>query len=528
MGIKNKARNVDSSPINPDSDEQPSFFDHIKNTVVENNYAILFFIIFFGMLLRFYGLGSESIWLDEATSVLMAKQSLYTIIFGKKDFAHPPLFYSILHFAIMYSDSEFFLRLPSAIFGTLSIPLIYLLGSSFFGKREGLISSFLMAISVMQISYSQEGRSYALMMLLALLTIYFFISAYKDNDKIKWALAAIFGTLLVYSHFFGFFVIGALGIFYIFDNFDFGTLKFKSQITNRLFLISAGAFFILSLPMTLWVLGELGYATGHKTWGMAQEGFFYNIFANFSSYSGTLMYLYIILMLIGIVFCLKDSKKWFSLISLWLFMPLIIGYFLAGSMPFQPRYLLFIMPAFLLFISKGIVSIANLLAIGQSSDSSVKKGSKKAMLQSTKKAPDSKNIKSSFFALFIILIIILISYAPLHDYYTTSHKNDWRDTSTYIASATAPGDYVVALPGYIEKPLMYYYNNSSDETIYKNTGFSKTELTSYVQGKQRVWFLVTGDISAANPNGSAVSWLQNNASFVGSITGIYIFTYPAP
>ncbi|WP_164997861.1 glycosyltransferase family 39 protein [Methanolobus psychrotolerans] len=527
MGNKKTTKNISTSSINSESHEQSFSFVHIKKAIIGNSYALLFFITLIGMILRFYRLGAESIWLDEGTSIQMAKQSLYTIIFDNKDFAHPPLFYSILHFVIMYSDSEFFVRLPSAIFGTLSIPLIYLLGSSFFSKREGLISSFLMAISVMQINYSQEGRSYALMMLLALLTIYLFISAYKDNNRTKWIISAISGTLLVYSHFFGFFVIGAIGIFYILDNFDFVSLRFNPKSTDKMFMISAVSFVLLSLPMILWVLGELGYATGHKTWGMAQEGFFYNIFISFSNYSKITMFMYIPLMLAGLVFCLKDSKKWFSLIALWLFIPLVTGYFLAGSMPFQPRYLLFIMPAFLLLISKAIVSIADILTTVSNSDRSVNRGKKRTVSEAKNKSSNNTNGKSMFVIISVVMLVILISYTPLYNYYTTSHKNDWRDTSVFIASITEPGDYVAPLPGYMGQALMYYYDNSSDGTFYANTQYSESGLTSYVKGKQRVWFLVTGDISAANPNGSAVSWLQNNAFFVKNITGIYIFTYPA-
>jgi uncharacterized membrane protein len=498
-----------------------------KTNLFEHRYLILLFITIFGMFLRFYGLGTESIWLDEGTSINIAKRSLYSIIFENKDFAHPPLYYSILHFVMMYSDTEFFLRLPSAIFGILSIPVIYLVGMSLFDKREGLVAAALLSISLMHINYSQEGRSYALMMLLVLLTVYFFISACNSNNKIYWIFSVISGVVLVYTHFFGFFVIGALGIFYLLDSFDFKASRFKPQGTNKLFIISVASFILLSLPMILWVLGELGYASGNKTWGMAQEGFYYNIFINFSSYSGTLLIIYIILMLAGLFFCLRDSKRWFSLISLWLFLPLFTGYFLAGSMPFQPRYLLFVLPAFLLLISKGIISIADIFAVSSNSNS-FPKDKRKKTVSCSDDAIKSKNSNSTLVIVLIMLIVVALSYAPLHSYYSTYQKNDWRGASVYLASVTQSGDSIVPLPGYMGQPLYYYYDNSSDGTFREGVGYSEGELTSYVKGKQRIWFLVTWDISAANPNGSAVSWLQKNAFFVRQISNIYIFTYPAP
>jgi|GEM_PF-1368293 len=528
MGYKKTPKNIDSTSDDSVPDNNFPLFSSVKKVIHENNYVMLMSIIFLGMFLRFYGLGTESLWLDEATSTLMAKQSLSTILFGQKDFAHPPLFYSILHFVVIFDDSEFFVRLPSAIFGTLSILLVYLLGLKFFGSREALISSFLMAISAMHITYSQEARSYSLMVLLVILTIYFFILAYESNQIFKWLFSAFSASVLVYTHFFGFFVIAAIGIFYLLDNFDFTSKRFKSQNMNKSFLISMGTFFLFSFPVIIWLFKELGYTTGHKTWGMSQDGFLYNIFINFSSYSTSLLIIYLLLLLSGMFFCLKDSRKWFSLLSVWLFMPLVAGYFLAGTMPFQPRYLLFIMPAFLLFISKGLVSIADYLTTDSNSHNS-KYRKKKGVVSDTSKKVSGKGIKKTPFVILPILFIVLaLSYAPLYSYYTIPQKNDWRGTSEYLESVTQPGDYVVALPGYIGKPLMYYYDNSSDGTFYGDVAYSENELSSYVEGKQRVWFLVTWDISAANPDGSAVKWLDKNAYFVRSISNIYIFTYPAP
>jgi uncharacterized membrane protein len=503
--------------------ERPIFV-MLKSKFYDNAYFILFLITLFGMFLRFYGLGSESLWLDEATSVKVAKQSLHSIIFVQNDFAHPPLFYSILHFSLMLGNSEFFVRLPSAIFGTLSLPLIYLVGASIFGKREGLISSMLLSLSVMHINYSQEGRSYSLMMLLVLLTVYLFILAYKDSSIIKWILFAISGSVLVYTHFFGFFIIGSIGIFYILDNFSFTTKKFNFHSTIKYFIMGMVTFTLLSLPIILWVIGELGYATGHNTWGMSQEGYFYNIFLNFSNYSTTLLVVYGLLMVIGISTRITNPGKWFSFISLWFFLPLISGYFLTGTMPFQPRYLLFIIVPFLLFISRGIVLISDVVAnIWKPSVTTNKGKHKKPATNDTKNGTD----KSLLLTVSIILFIAILSFSPLYSQYTTSQKNDWRVASSYIMSVSEPGDFIVSLPNYIQKPLNYYYNNSSDETIYGTVKYSEEDLSSYAQGKQRIWFVVTGDINAANPNGSAITWLNSNAEFTQNIMGIYIFTYPA-
>jgi hypothetical protein len=92
---------------------------------------------------------------------------------------------------------------------------------------------------------------------------------------------------------------------------------------------------------------------------------------------------------------------------------------------------------------------------------------------------------------------------------------------------TQKGDVVVPLPGYMYSPLIYYYSNSSDGTILKtNQKYDANSLTVTSNMYARSWFLVTGDINAANPDGTALAWLQNNATYVGQITGIYVFTSP--
>lgn len=479
---------------------------------------LLTIIILIGMVFRFYQLGFERIWLDEAVSIRIAKQSIETILFSKQDTANPPLYCAILHFFIKYNDSEFIARLPSAIFGTVSIPLIYLLGRYLFSIKEGLISAFLLSISSIHINYSQETRSYALMLFLTLMTITFFYKAYTQNNKNAWVGFTLSAILLVYTHFFGFFVMIAISCFYFINEFDISKYKFKSSGKHKFVITSSIVFLLATSPIIIWVLQEFGYSSGHKTWGMAQEGFFSIILTNFSSYSSPLTILFFVLLVFGLIASFIHTKKPLSLLAVWLFLPLTTGYFLAGTMPFQPRYLLFTLPAFLILISRGITGITNFILPIESEN--IKKKSKEYA-----KKVKHKNQMSINIIVLIIVIITLLSYGPLHTNYTTLQKNDWETASRYLESITRPGDAVVPMPGYMRQPLEYYYDNSSDQTILTYLPYSESGLSSYVENN-RAWFIVTWDISASNPDGTVLRWLQNNATFVNQISGIYIFTAP--
>jgi len=63
---------------------------------------------------------------------------------------------------LVWGDSEFLLRLPSAVFGILTIPIIYLVTRRLADTTAAVVASFVLAISFYNIGYSQEARAYAL------------------------------------------------------------------------------------------------------------------------------------------------------------------------------------------------------------------------------------------------------------------------------------------------------------------------------------------------------------------------------
>ncbi|MGB9588125.1 MAG: hypothetical protein ACPL7O_08095, partial [Armatimonadota bacterium] len=71
-------------------------------------------------VLRLYHLGTESLWIDEGYSLRDAS-SHYSFTDVR------PLYFRLLSFWMVFGKSEAWLRLPSAIFGILSVALLYIL-----------------------------------------------------------------------------------------------------------------------------------------------------------------------------------------------------------------------------------------------------------------------------------------------------------------------------------------------------------------------------------------------------------------
>jgi len=118
-------------------------------------------------LLRFYRIGSQSLWVDElwtlkaaAVGGTLTTASLFTNIQG-------PAHAALVHLMSVVSSSEVALRGISAVFGTLTIPVIYLLGAEIVDRRTGLIAAILATVSPFLIWYSQELRNYAMLVFFA-------------------------------------------------------------------------------------------------------------------------------------------------------------------------------------------------------------------------------------------------------------------------------------------------------------------------------------------------------------------------
>ena len=174
-------------------------------------------IILICLFLRVYHLQTQSIWFDEAFSVFESKMSLPQLVETVASVENsPPLYFVFLHYWMMiFGSSESAVRFLSALFGVLAIPVFYLVGRQLFNEEVGLLSAFILAISSFNIWYSQETRMYTLMVLLALLSMYCLLRLLQ-HSTLAWSAGYVLSTaLLVYTHFYGLFVLLAQNIYII-------------------------------------------------------------------------------------------------------------------------------------------------------------------------------------------------------------------------------------------------------------------------------------------------------------------------
>jgi dolichyl-phosphate-mannose-protein mannosyltransferase len=112
-----------------------------------------------------------------------------------------------------FGDSEFMLRLPSVVEGTLLVLAVYLLARSLFGTRVALIAALTTAVFPFAVWYSQEARSYALFMLLTTAQMYAAYLCVKRGSTAGWFALAAFSLLNLYTHYLAFLPLAAAAVY---------------------------------------------------------------------------------------------------------------------------------------------------------------------------------------------------------------------------------------------------------------------------------------------------------------------------
>src|SRR5437899_793968 len=112
------------------------------------------------------------------------------------------LYYLLLHFWLHLGKSEFFVRTLSVVFALATIPVLYLLGRRLFDSRVGLVAAALLAVNAYFVRYSQEARSYTLMLFLCMLSSLYFLECLEDPSRRNRVAHLLASALAVYAHFF--------------------------------------------------------------------------------------------------------------------------------------------------------------------------------------------------------------------------------------------------------------------------------------------------------------------------------------
>lgn len=167
---------------------------------------VFLFLLGLGAFFRFFRLDLQSPWEDELFSIRASSETSFDNLWNwMKNDPHPPLYQTLLYFWFQLLQPTVFAgRLLSAIAGVL-VPLsFYVLSPRGLNGRIKISVVAFLSLSTGLIYYSQELRSYSLLVLFSTIQLAILLkSVYENHLRTYWSLLGI-SLLASYTHFFGF------------------------------------------------------------------------------------------------------------------------------------------------------------------------------------------------------------------------------------------------------------------------------------------------------------------------------------
>lgn len=321
------------------------------------------------MVARAWRLTSFGIFGDEVFTLWTSAQSWSNVLRSVvEDVVHPPLFYSLLKAWIdIGGQSLLWLKiLPLTLSVASLVPFFLLCREMKINKTATALALWLIAVSSFVINHAQESRMYSLLLLLVLCSLWLFVklqSTERRRAGLHFALFSV-NVLLVFTHYFGWAIIGLEFIF----------LLFWQRRHLLFFVLSAVAVAIVFSP---WVYLVIGAARANPT----RATFFWNhpppisdLIGFYGNLNGPLSYSWkifgtaLVLLLFALPIAIQsvrllrnqmegEQATRFRFLLLFAFVPVIVAFTASHLLPqsvWAFRYLIISAPAYFLLVAVSI------------------------------------------------------------------------------------------------------------------------------------------------------------------------------
>src|SRR3989344_7401240 len=168
----------------------------IKSWLTEKHNLIFCIILLLALAIRFiffFQTYNQPVWWDEGEYLAMAKSFASNIPFNFNA-QRGPLFSLVVAALFIADASEPIIRLLAVVLPSLLVVLVaYLLGSSLYSKKTGLIFAFINAFFWVNLFNTTRIHTDMLALLFAILSLYIFWRYYMVETKLKylWLLGLV-------------------------------------------------------------------------------------------------------------------------------------------------------------------------------------------------------------------------------------------------------------------------------------------------------------------------------------------------
>ncbi len=337
------------------------------------------------LLIRLYRLGEQSLWTDEILTWKMIRPGAGLHFWRQlADSIQGPLYLAVAWPLVRWSGSAWVLRLPAALAGAATVPVIFACGRRLWNAPTARLAALLLALSPFHLWYSQEARGYTFLILFAAAASLVFLDMVRRGpDPRRALLYALLTALAIWSSMTALFLWGAQLL----------TLLFLERPRGRraalCWLLAMGGALVAAVPYLLKAAGILavgrllpGSATGEALRGettFTPLAYLFTAYSFFFGYSlgpslqdlhqpdrlAALRAAWPVVLPASLVATaalgagLLRLRRRRALLILWIGVPVLAVTWLAlrNIKPFNPRYLAVIFPWVLLLAAGGLLAL---------------------------------------------------------------------------------------------------------------------------------------------------------------------------
>ena len=311
---------------------------------------ILLGLLALNALLKFSWLGVNELSGDEPFTVFWATRPLGEFWEMLRTENNPPLYFLLIKaWTWCVPLEEAWLRLPSAVFSVLTIWPLFLLARRLGNSSMATVTCLLCTLNNHQYAYAHEVRGYSLLLLLTTLAAWLVVRNVGRSAKRSTAMLSVVFAALAWTHFFGWLVIGLLGVCV------FALPELRDE--RRRYLLASIIAVLAFLPYGVIFFQRAGESIAHGTWvdphGPEE---IWHMMRRWSNQPVVTLVLLLPLLLVLIRERLSSYPLRFAL--LWWLLPLIGLWLVQWWVPtYVDRYLLFASIGFYLALAYAIVNV---------------------------------------------------------------------------------------------------------------------------------------------------------------------------
>lgn len=399
-------------------------------------------VILLAWALYLHNLEAKSLWFDELGTLTCAawdgtwadalRRSLTDLALPK-----PPLYFLLTRLFLALGDRVLLLRLPAALWATLTIPLAYALAVRLLareaGRRAGLLAALLLALAPFYVRYGQEARMYTMLTFLALLSLYLFVRAVRDGTWGRWLAFALAAAANLYVHLFALLPLGVMGLYagWLFLR-PGGRARSRDEAWRP--AAALALVFLLFLPMVPYLLrglgGELGLGGGAPS--SRNAAIILDTLRLWSGGSDAGLAVYLPLLALGAGWLAVRHRGLLLAALAWVILPFALVMLLPFGQALRARYFIFALPVYLGVAACGLCLAIDWLA-----------------------RPARPRAGALLAGLLLVGAMAAVSAPSLAAFYA-EEKQNWRDASRLVVQQAGPGDVVYVRHRYHQVGFLFY------------------------------------------------------------------------